>query len=132
VQDKQYKRFKNVFRRDKSFLSTIVLVIFVMFFRPLFAQTIGNDYLSNRFTRPEVTALVKSPFTLEGYTKISESSYLELWMDLKTTSVRVVDKRSGYIWGDVLETTDAYNEMNTTYQLIAKSLVLLEYFDEAW
>mgnify|MGYP001627111212 CR=1 FL=1 len=130
MQDKQYKRFKNVFRRDKSFLSTIVLVIFVMFFRPLFAQTIGNDYLSNRFTRPEVTALVKSPFTLEGYEKIAESRYLELWMDLTTTSVRVVDKRSGYIWGDVLETTDAYNEMNPTYQLIAKSLVLLEYFDE--
>ncbi|WP_372590227.1 DUF5696 domain-containing protein [Fervidobacterium pennivorans subsp. carthaginiensis] len=130
MQDKQHKRFGNVLRRNKSFLSTIVLVILVVFFCPIFAQTVGNDYLSNRFTRPEVATLVKSPFTIEGYTKIAESQYLELWMELATTSVRVVDKRSGYIWGDVLETTDAYNEMNHTYQLIAKSLVLLEYFDE--
>ncbi|UOE96815.1 DUF5696 domain-containing protein [Fervidobacterium islandicum] len=127
-------------QENKSNLKTTAILslffaitTFVLSFSSAFAQsiqTIGNDYLSNRFTRPETIAFVKSPFTLDGYTKIAESSDLELWFNLETTSLRVVDKRSGYIWGDVSEETDAYKEMNATYQSIARSLVLLEYFDE--
>jgi len=55
---------------------------------------------------------------------------LELWIDLKTTSLRVVDKRSGYIWGDVVTTHEAFSEMNDTWKAIAKSIVLIEYFDD--
>lgn len=108
----------------------LIITIYLLVSYLTFSQTIGNEFLSNRFTRPERYVDVSSPFTLEGYTKIGESSTLELWIDLKTTSLRVVDKRSRYIWGDVITTHEAYSEMNDTWKAIAKSIVLIEYFDD--
>lgn len=108
----------------------LIITIYLLVSYLTFSQTIGNEFLSNRFTRPERYVDVSSPFTLEGYTKIGESSTLELWIDLKTTSLRVVDKRSRYIWGDVITTHEAYSEMNDTWKAIAKSVVLIEYFDD--
>ncbi|ABS61438.1 DUF5696 domain-containing protein [Fervidobacterium nodosum] len=115
------------FQGKYKFLFTIIYLLVGYL---SFSQAIGNEFLSNRFTRPEKYVDVNSPFTLEGYTKIGESSALELWIDLKTTSLRVVDKRSGYIWGDVVTTHEAFSEMNDTWKAIAKSIVLIEYFDD--
>lgn len=93
-------------------------------------NSVGNEFLSNRFTRPEIYTLVKSPYTTVNHRKFTESKKLELWFDEKTTSLRIIDKRSGYIWGDVNISTDAYNEMNETWKNIAISAVMVEYFDE--
>jgi len=133
VQDNMQKSaFFNAFNTSKIFI--IILLIITAFAQSItFASTlrnVGNDFLSNRFTKAESLVTVKSSFTVDGYSKIAESKTLELWMNLENTSLRVVDKRSGYIWGDVIDNTEAYNEMNDTYKSIAKSVVMLEYFDE--
>ncbi|WP_448375832.1 DUF5696 domain-containing protein [Fervidobacterium sp.] len=119
--------------RNSKVFNTVLLILIACAQLSIFADTlsnVGNDFLSNRFTRTETLVAVKSPFTLDGYSKITENKILELWMNLENTSLRVVDKRTGYIWGDVIDDTEAYNEMNDTYKSIAKSVVMLEYFDE--
>ncbi|MCX7654276.1 MAG: DUF5696 domain-containing protein [Fervidobacterium sp.] len=109
----------------------LTAVVFIIFFIcSVFSQGVGNEFLSNRYTRPEKYIQIKSQFTLDGYTSIAKSKDIELWADLKTSSLRIIDRRSGYIWGDVLVTDDAYNEMNDTWKSITKSIVLIEYFDE--
>ncbi|MGB9615613.1 MAG: DUF5696 domain-containing protein, partial [Fervidobacterium sp.] len=113
---------------DKKTFIGALLVIAVNVL--LFSQGIGNEFLSNRFSKPDRPVIVTSHFLLDGYTKIAESEYLALYVNLESSSIRVLDKRNGYIWGDVIENTQAYNEMNDTWKSIAKSLVMIEYFDE--
>ncbi len=112
---------------DKIKTLILILMILPVIFLP---QTVGNEFLSNRFTRPDKPVAVASKFTTEGYTKIAENNILELWINISTSSVRIVDKRNGYVWGDVLEDSEAFNEMNDVWKFIAKSLVMIEYFDE--
>ncbi|MGC8820781.1 MAG: DUF5696 domain-containing protein [Fervidobacterium sp.] len=113
---------------DKKTFIGALLVIAVNVL--LFSQGIGNEFLSNRFSKPDRPVIVTSHFLLDGYTKIAESEYLALYVNLESSSIRVLDKKNGYIWGDVIENTQAYNEMNDTWKSIAKSLVMIEYFDE--
>jgi len=133
VQDNRKLSVVSTMLRNSKVFNTVLLILIACAQLSIFADTlsnVGNDFLSNRFTRTETLVAVKSPFALDGYSKITENEILELWVNLENTSLRVVDKRTGYIWGDVIDDTEAYNEMNDTYKSIAKSVVMLEYFDE--
>ncbi|SHN53223.1 hypothetical protein SAMN02745226_00446 [Fervidobacterium gondwanense DSM 13020] len=113
-------------------IKSVLLIVgsIMMISSMLFSQGIGDEFLSNRFTRPEVPVEIISKFTTQDYEKVGDSGILELYIDKNSTSMRVLDKRSGYVWGDVLTDTDAYNEMNDVWKNIAKSLVMIEYFDD--
>lgn len=133
MQDNRKLSVVSTMLRNSKVFNTVLLILIACAQLSIFADTlsnVGNDFLSNRFTRTETLVAVKSPFALDGYSKITENEILELWVNLENTSLRVVDKRTGYIWGDVIDDTEAYNEMNDTYKSIAKSVVMLEYFDE--
>ncbi|OAA31942.1 hypothetical protein AT15_03710 [Kosmotoga arenicorallina S304] len=103
-----------------------VLIAFIS----TFANNTGIDYLSNRFTKPEKYEKVNSKFSIANYLKIAENEYIALFIDPKTTSIRVLDKRTGYVWGDVIEKEEAYLSLNKSWNAIAKSAVLIEYFNE--
>ena len=36
----------------------------------------------------------------DGYHAVVENSSLSLWLDERGTSLRVLDKKSGYVWGE--------------------------------
>lgn len=90
----------------------------------------GRDFLSNRFTKPETYDQVSSKFDVLGYSKVAESESIELWINHETTSIRVLDRRTGYVWGDVLEGENAYNDLNVSWKGIARSALLIEYYNE--
>ena len=52
---------------------------------------------------------------------------MELWFREEIDSIRVVDKKSGYIWGELEK--DAMDELNNYYNTMANSLMTIEYYD---
>lgn len=90
----------------------------------------GNEFLSNRFTRPETYAEVESKFSTQDYMKVAENENLQLFVNPENTSIRVVDNRTGYVWGDVLETERAFRNLNESWKAIARSALLIEYYNE--
>lgn len=83
---------------------------------------------SNRYTQAERGIRVPNALTTDGFEKKLENEVLELWFRHATAGIRVVDKRSGYVWGTLAE--DADSDLNDRWNTMAQSLVTLEYFDE--
>ena len=108
---------------DKIKLSIAFLILISSLLFP-----IGDDYLSNRFTKPDKNILVVNDLTTEGFNLIAESEKLELWFDEDTYSIRVVNKESGYIWG--LVDSKNLSGMNRVWKGIASSVLTIEYFDK--
>lgn len=93
-----------------------------------FSFSIGDEYLSNRFTKPDKDILVVNDLSTEGFDLISESKNLELWFDENSCSIRIVNKESGYIWG--LVDIKNLSGMNRVWKGIASSVLTIEYFDK--
>lgn len=92
------------------------------------AYTAAIDVGSNRYTRPEKSEPVPNRLNLEGYTKIMEDSSLEVWHKENNSSIRVVDKTTGYIWGGLAE--EKPKNMNTTWSGVGNALLSIDYFDK--
>ena len=84
---------------------------------------------SNRHTRAEITEdKIQSIVTLDKFEKKLENDTLEIWFNEKAASIRIVDKRSGYIWGFVgVEKPD---DLNKSWFEMANSLCTIEYYDK--
>lgn len=63
-----------------------------------------------------------------GFEKKLENASYELWFSEETASVRLVDKASGYIWGDVKEGVDS--GLNEMWDAMARSAVTVVYLDD--
>ena len=66
--------------------------------------------------------------TLEGYELIGENQQLALYLREESASIRVVDKKSGYIWGALRQ--DKSDDLNKTWSAFANSIVSIMYYDE--
>ncbi len=66
--------------------------------------------------------------TIEGYALIGESEKLSLYLREESASIRVVDKKSGYIWGALRQ--DKPDDLNKTWSSFANSIVSIMYYDE--
>ncbi len=84
---------------------------------------------SNRFTQMDSSA--EKPlmnYGLEGYKLVCENKNLALYIDEEIASVRIVDKKSGYVWG-ALEEKDPEN-LNKTWGSFANSVLSISYMDQ--
>ncbi|TYB94358.1 MAG: hypothetical protein FXF54_05840 [Kosmotoga sp.] len=117
----------SVANRNKNLL--IVFFILVSIYS-IFGQNIGNDFMSNRFTKPETYEVVATKFSTENYIKVAENTDIELLINPVTTSLRVVDKKTNYVWGDVLENEEAYLKLNESWKAISRSVLMIEYYNE--
>jgi len=118
---------KNV--RDKFIVSSILFMIFASIFS-LPSTAFSQHYTSNRFSRPDIlpSATIKQIRDVMGHTRILENEYLEIWQRDSDLSIRIVDKKTGYVWGTV--DTSKANEFNQTWSGIASSIVAIEVFDK--
>lgn len=86
---------------------------------------------SSRHAQYEKAALsgekVICPLALDGFEKKIETSGLEVWFREEADSFRIVDKRSGYIWGALAE--DKPEGLNQMWSAFANGLCSFEYFD---
>lgn len=83
---------------------------------------------SNRFTQMESTEEKALPeYKLDGYTLVAENENLALYVKEEKASIRVLNKKSGYVWG-ALENEEPEN-LNKTWESFAQSVVSISYMD---
>lgn len=93
------------------------------------ADTSSVEISSNRHTQPDTNKPVLNTLSkLKGFEKKCENEYLEVWFKENIASIRVVDKRSGYVWGSLEKDTHA--DLNDSLAAMANSLCTVEYYDE--
>jgi hypothetical protein len=96
---------------------------------PPVSQAADIELNSVRYAKPETeTERVVSPVTLDGYERKLENGTLSLWFHEETASLRITDKRSGYVWGCV--GTEQPKGLNKSWYSLASSLLSIEYYDE--
>ena len=94
------------------------------------ADTSAVEIASNRHTQPDSDVEISNNLSsLTGFEKKCENEYLEIWFKEDIASIRVVDKRSGYVWGSLAG--DTHEELNNSFTAMANSLCTIEYYDES-
>jgi len=92
-------------------------------------DTSSVEISSNRHTQPDSDIDVSNDLSsLLGFEKKCENDYLEIWFKEDIASIRVVDKRSGYVWGSLGE--DTHEDLNDSLAAMANSICTIEYYDE--
>ena len=93
------------------------------------SDTSSVEIASNRHTQPDSNTNVSNDLSrLSGFEKKCENDYLEIWFKEDIASIRVVDKRSGYVWGSLGE--DTHEDLNDSLAAMANSICTIEYYDE--
>lgn len=88
-----------------------------------------SEIHSGRHTQYHETAqTVESPYTVNGYTLRLESDTLQVWVMEGTAKLRIVDRRSGYVWGT--REDEKPDTLNKSWYAMASSLCALDYYDE--
>jgi len=90
-------------------------------------------FKSNRFTMPEPEIkAVQNPPVSQGYKLIGENNRLELYMNLDTYAIQVVNKSTGYRWSSVPdELAMQQEELNEDWSNAMLSPFIVEYFEVA-
>ena len=65
--------------------------------------------------------------SLDGFEKVIENSTLALYLRKETASLRVLDKKSGYVWG--MLKSDTVDDLNDYWMEFANAMATVEYFD---
>lgn len=83
---------------------------------------------TNRYTMSsELVAESGNGLTTDGYHVAVENDSLSLWLDENSTGLRVLDKKSGYVWG---ESPNGYeNDLNDMWNAMANTILTMYYFD---
>lgn len=85
---------------------------------------------SNRYTHVSDTDSPSAleDMTLDGYKLIAENDNLQLYIREKSASIRVVNRKSGYVWGALRQ--DKPVDLNKSWSAFANSIVSIKYYDE--
>ena len=86
------------------------------------------EYTSLRHTRVESGKRVENTFTLDGFEKKLENARAEIWFNEDSASIRILDKKTGYIWGG-LDNPET-DELNKKWKAFADSLCSIEYYNQ--
>lgn len=91
-------------------------------------DTSSAENTSTRHTQyTEAAAISGKRLTTEGFVKTIENENFELWLREESATIRLVDKKSGYIWGAL--PGDSAEELNDYWNSMANALVTIEYYD---
>ena len=83
---------------------------------------------SNRFTHADADSdRVLPQLSTDGFSLVAENDWLALYLREQYASIRVVDKKTGYVWGALPE--DIPEDLNEMWALFGNSVVSLECID---
>ena len=85
------------------------------------------EALTNRHTQYVEVEEAKCQLTTEGFEEKLNNGTLSVWYNKKMEALRVVDLRSGYVWGCV-DDVDEYN-LNKKWTQRSTSMLYISYFD---
>lgn len=90
----------------------------------------GLDIYSCRYTgiEPENPKILNLLSDLSGFELKMENKYLAVYYREANKGLRILNKSNGYVWGGLSE--DEPENMNTTWSLMANSILTIDYFDE--
>lgn len=91
-------------------------------------KTSDIEVSTNRHTQPENGSGAVQSLTTDGYVKTIENDKLEVWFREECNGIRVVDKRSGYVWGTV--DGDEVEGLNKNWNKFANAICSIDYFNE--
>lgn len=93
-------------------------------------DTSHMEVTTNRHTLydPETGTVVENRLDLEGFEKKIEAGGIEIWYREETEGIRIVDTRSGYIWGGL--NADKVDGMSQKWCDQANSLLTFEYYND--
>ncbi len=92
-------------------------------------DTSTAEISSARYTQyNDAAAISGCLLTTEGFKKVLENDNLELWLREEIDSIRVVDKKSGYVWGGLV--ADEVDSLNEYWEAMANSIFTVEYYDD--
>ena len=92
-------------------------------------ETSYMETISNRHTLYETGGTpIENFLTTDGFEKKIETDILAVWFRDETDNLRIIDKRSGYIWGSLLE--DAPEGFNQNWCEMANAICTISYFDK--
>ena len=83
---------------------------------------------TNRYTKPENGSGALGTLTTEGYEMKMENEQLQVWFREECNGIRIVDKRSGYLWGSIED--DDVEGLNDSWSAFANSVCSIVYFNE--
>lgn len=92
-------------------------------------NTSSAEINTSRYTQYyEAAAISGNRLTTEGFVKMVENDSMELWLREESASIRVVDKKSGYVWGELAG--DSVDDLNDYWAAMANSIFTIEYYDK--
>ena len=93
------------------------------------ADTSAVEIASNRHTQLDTNGeIVNNLNDLSTFQLVCENEHLQVWLKSDIASIRVVDKRSGYVWGSL--ESDTHEDLNASLSAMANSICTVEYYDE--
>ena len=117
----------------------MVLIVTLMIGMMVFAQNDGGETFilpdtttaetgTNRYAMmSSLAAESGNGLSTDGYHVVVENANLSLWLDENGNSLRVLDKKSGYVWG---ESPNGYeNDLNDMWNAMANTILTLFYYD---
>lgn len=84
---------------------------------------------SNRYEHLHEGQTAPNRLSLEGFEPVMENGVLAVYLRKEIAGIRILDKRSGYIWGSL--PSDKPDNMNKTWSAIGNSVVSIQYFSDA-
>lgn len=116
----------------RGFILICVVIVCMSFcLSALAMESRWMEVLSNRYTQPdEPFELVTSVLDTTDFELVAQTEIAQLWLNRNEHTIRMVDTRSGYIWG-AIPLTDARN-LNASWRSYAASIVSIECFDSKY
>jgi hypothetical protein len=87
-------------------------------------------FSSNQFTQPEKESKsIKNDKSMDNYEQVAANDTLELYVNPDSLALKLVDKRTGYIWNSGLAEDREY-KLNDKWRNMANSAVTITYIDD--
>lgn len=92
-------------------------------------DTSAAETSTNRYAQySEAAEIAVDRLNTEGFEKKLENDAMELWFREEISSIRILDKKSGYVWGEL--PADTVENLNEYWSEMANSIFTLEYYDQ--
>ncbi len=119
-------------KRKRFLIFLFTLVLLTVHVYPLFAKAPAQvEITTNQYTQPdEINSDWQNYQEIpDSFTQLAENENFILYANQVSLAIKVVDKRSGYIWHSNLDQKEEDDRLNKTWTAFAQSGISIDYLD---
>lgn len=105
---------------NKKFAKIVGLVLIILL-------SINSTFTVRSETKQEIKSSLTSIEKIDNYVKITENENLALYLNETNLSIKVLNKKTGFLWSSSIDRTDP--DLNEEWQAFASSPIVVEYMD---